>query len=144
MTAAMFALWRLLPRRQRYPLPPRLVTNNLLQRLGLRREIGQEEVKLLTWVLHLAYGTAIGSLFAPLYRLLRLPSFLLGGLYGLFIWIVSYKGWLPAFNLFPDAGQQPDERNALMIAAHLVWGTMTGLLVSYFSADDIRPSSDPI
>lgn len=133
MTAVMFALWRLLPRRQRYPLPPRLLTANLLRRLGLRQEVSQEQEKALTWVLHFAYGAGIGALFAALYRLLRLPPVLLGALYGLLIWVGSYKGWLPAFTLLPDASRQPDERNALMIAAHLVWGAVTGMLVGYLS-----------
>jgi uncharacterized membrane protein YagU involved in acid resistance len=131
MTAVMFALFRLLPRRQRYPLPPRLLTGNLLRRLGLRRNSSREQVRALTWVLHFAYGMGAGALFAPLYRLLRLPAFLLGALYGLFIWVGSYKGWLPAANLLPDADEQPDERNALMITAHLVWGTITGMVAAY-------------
>lgn len=135
MTAVMFALWRLLPRRQRYPLPPRLLTANLLRRLGLKQEASQEQEKTLTWVLHFAYGAGVGALFAPLYRLLRLPAVLLGALYGLLIWVGSYKGWLPAFRLLPDASRQPDQRNALMIAAHLVWGTITGMLVKYLSEE---------
>lgn len=135
MTAVMVALWRLLPRGQRYPLPPRLLTGNILRRLGLQREISAQQEQGLTWVFHFGYGALTGAIFAPLVRLVRLPAYLLGPLYGLFVWAGSYMGWLPAFNLFRDASRQPDERNALMIAAHLVWGTMTGLLVSYLNEE---------
>lgn len=130
MTLVMVLLWRVLPRRQRYYLPPRLITKNLLRKLPLQREAQREQVTLLTWLLHFGYGGAMGALFAPLVRGLRLPAAPLGILFGALVWAASYKGLLPAIELFPDADRQPDKRNALMIAAHLVWGAATGLILA--------------
>lgn len=38
------------------------------------------------------------------------------------VWLVSYVGWLPTAQLFPSAQRVTLARNALMIAAHVVWG----------------------
>jgi hypothetical protein len=63
-------------------------------------------------------------------RAFRLPAVLLGPLYGIIVWVGSYEGLLPTFNLLSDAGRHPDERNAVKIAAHLVSGAFTGLLIA--------------
>lgn len=138
MTAVMFVLWRVLPWRLRYPLPPRLVTENLLRRLRLKNETSGEAETLLTWVLHFAYGGAMGAIFAVLQRTVRLPAVLFGTLYGIIVWAGSYEGLLPTFNLLADADSQPERRNLVMIAAHLVWGACTGLLVASLPKEEVR------
>jgi uncharacterized membrane protein YagU involved in acid resistance len=130
MSVVMLLLWRGLPRRQRYPLPPWLITSNLLGQVGLKRKTSRDATTFLTWLLHFSYGGAVGALFVPLQRALRVPAVLLGPLYGIIVWVGSYKGLLPMFNLLSDASRHPDKRNAVMIAAHLVWGAFTGLLVA--------------
>ncbi len=46
-----------------------------------------------------------------------------GGMaFGLAVWCGSYLGWLPAFNMRASATKEPAQRNAMMIAAHLIWG----------------------
>jgi uncharacterized membrane protein YagU involved in acid resistance len=130
MTLVMYLLWLMLSRRQRYYLPPRLITKNLLNQLNLDRSTSREQVTWLTWLLHFGYGGAMGTIFAPLAGWRRLPAVPLGALYGIMVWIGSYKGLLPAVDLIRDADTQPDERNALMIAAHLVWGAATGFVLA--------------
>jgi uncharacterized membrane protein YagU involved in acid resistance len=46
--------------------------------------------------------------------------------FALLVWLVSYLGWIPAANILPPATDQPKRRNALMIAAHVVWGVSLG------------------
>lgn len=130
MTLVMYLLWLILPRRQRYYLPPRLITKNLLRQLNLNRRTSRDQVTWLTWLLHFGYGGAMGAIFAPAARWLSLPAVPLGVLYGIIVWVGSYRGLLPAVDLFGDADTQPDQRNALMIAAHLVWGAATGLVLA--------------
>ncbi|MDT8306704.1 MAG: DUF1440 domain-containing protein [Anaerolineae bacterium] len=137
MTAVMFLLWRFLPRQLRYPLPPRLITANLLRRLRLKRATSRKQETVLTWVLHFAYGGAMGALFSLFFRALRLPVVLAGTLYGIMVWLGSYEGLLPTVNLLADADSQPERRNAVMIAAHLVWGACTGLLVASLSEEEV-------
>ena len=49
--------------------------------------------------------------------------------FGFAVWLLSYMGWLPAVGLFGPATRDTNARNALMIAAHLVWGATVGALV---------------
>ena len=93
MTIAMEAMFRFLPRHQRYPLPPRLITSRLLRRVGTPRRVRRHKGAL-TMVSHFGYGAAAGALHAPITGL-RLHPFVEGPLYGLALWAVSYLGWLP-------------------------------------------------
>lgn len=129
MTAVMAALRRRLPLVQRYPLPPRQITMKLAGRAGLRRGMGEAGRTGLTLASHFAYGAAAGVLYTLLRPGRSAPmSAAKGAAVGAAVWTASYLGWLPAFKVLPPATRQPKERNALMIAAHLVWGAATGLL----------------
>ena len=50
-------------------------------------------------------------------------------LYGLAVWAGSYLGLLPALGIMSPATDHPLRRTALMIAAHLVWGSALGTFV---------------
>ena len=56
------------------------------------------------------------------------PPALKGAAFGLGVWSVSYLGLMPALGVLNPATEHPGRRNALMIAAHLVWGSATGIL----------------
>jgi hypothetical protein len=51
----------------------------------------------------------------------------------------SYQGRVPAMGLLPPASRWPRERNALMIAAHLVWGSTLAALAEW--AEQSSPAS---
>ena len=131
MTAAMNLMHRRLPRGERYPLPPRQVAMRLTEKAGVREHLDEGERKALTVAGHFAYGAAVGALYAPLARHVPLAPPLAGATYGLAVWAVSYLGWLPATGLISPATDHPARRNALMIAAHLVWGVAAGVLVEH-------------
>jgi putative membrane protein len=87
-------------------------------RLGERGRFGT------TVALHFGYGTAVGALYVPLADLPSGPWPAKGMAFGLLVWIGSYLGWLPLTGLLSPATRHPAERNLLMIAAHLVWGSV--------------------
>lgn len=137
MTVVMEALRRQLPHTERHALPPRHVTSRASHRAGLGRHLaGGARRTGVTLVAHFAYGGAAGSLFGPLARLTGLSPTLVGVGYGLVVWCVSYLGLLPAAALFPPATDVSPRRNALMIAAHLVWGAALGALTGSRLAPD--------
>lgn len=118
----------LLPRRERYPLPPELITEHAAQAVGLETVAENDTaLKAATVVNHFAYGTAVGALYAPL-RDLPGPPLLKGIGLGIFVWTGSYLGLLPATGLLNSATHQPARRNLLMIVAHFIWGGVTGVL----------------
>ena len=131
MTLAMSAMHRRLPARERYPLPPRQITMNAARKAGVEpaQDLDEPERLGLTMLAHFGYGTAVGALYGPIAPR-SLPGSVLGGVgWGLAVWAGSYLGLLPALNLLSPATRHPPRRNALMIAAHVVWGAAAGALV---------------
>jgi len=121
MSAMMIAAHRRLPRRERYPLPPAQITRNALRKTGIEpSEIGPDTGRRIVWTGHFLYGAAAGSAYGVLAR--HPERILSGTAFGLAVWLGSYLGWLPLTGLLTPATRAPARRNALMIAAHVVWG----------------------
>jgi hypothetical protein len=129
MTVAMELMHRRLPAKERYPLPPREITMEIAEEAGVKEEMDEPERLGATLAAHFGYGAATGALYAPLARRAQLPPVVGGATYGLVVWAGSYLGLLPALGILRPATEHPARRNALMIAAHLVWGAVTGVLV---------------
>jgi uncharacterized membrane protein YagU involved in acid resistance len=125
MTLVMESLFAKLPWSQRQPLPPRIITERMMQTVGLHRHLDEDERHRLTVVNHFAYGTAMGAAYGLVARP-ALPGAWGGALFGLGVWAGSYLGWLPPAGLHPPATRDSFERQALMVAAHIVWGAVLG------------------
>lgn len=124
MTIAMERLHRRLPREEQYPLPPREVTEDMIERSPINKPVRDESMVRLTLAAHFAYGAAAGTLFgAPMHTQPR--PLLLGAGFGVAVWAASYLGWIPAARVLRPATQHPARRNLLMLAAHCVWGGST-------------------
>ncbi len=123
MTLAMKLMHEQLPREEQYPLPPRQVTEGVTDKAGVNHQLGEEGRRAATWASHFAYGAACGALYGALSggRLDEHPL-AAGAGFGVAVWAASYLGWLPAAGIISPATEHPARRNALMIAAHLVWG----------------------
>ncbi len=128
MSAVMAALHRQLPAHERYPLPPREITVEVARRAGADEAVDSEAGRETSiWVSHFGYGAASGAAYANVAHLLPLGPAASGILWGLVVWSGSYLGWLPAAGIRQSATRQPLRREALMIAAHVVFGAATGL-----------------
>ena len=129
MSATMLLLRRLSPETRDAPLPPETVTAQAAADVHLRDDLGEEGLKAATIVGHFAYGAAAGALVAPLAG--RTPWPVASGVgLGIALWATGYLGWVPAFGLMPPATEQPAARNAVMIAAHAVWGATAAAIVA--------------
>lgn len=107
-------------------MPPGKITARLLNRGGVRRSGGQQDA--LATLLHFGFGAAAGAGFgvvAPRRVTIRVPA---GMAYGAAIWGVSYLGWVPALGIMAPAHRDRSDRQAMMLAAHLVYGAALGLL----------------
>jgi hypothetical protein len=129
MTLVMESLHETLPGEPARPLPPREITESITAKAGVRHEVPEPEMQALTLAGHFGYGALCGALFG-----LVAPKNLTGGVscgmtFGLAVWAGSYLGWLPALDIRHDARQDPPARNGLMIAAHLTWGAVAGLVM---------------
>ena len=108
MTAIMRAMHEQLSPGERYPLPPREITETVVG------EVSHSALR--TVLAHFGFGAAAGALFGAM------PRNASGLVFGPFVWLVSYFGWVPAGRILTTASSHPPRRNLLMIAAHLVWG----------------------
>jgi hypothetical protein len=118
MTSAMQRMHERLPRRERYPLTPRQIVETKAA-LVPRRALASA-----TLVAHFIYGGGTGAIFGAL---MRRPSLCAGMIFGAGVWGASYLGWLPALGILTPAARHPPRRNALMLAAHLLWGAATAI-----------------
>lgn len=137
MTATMRRLYGKLPPAERYPLPPREITQRLIP-----VSANEDELRDSSLLAHLGYGAAVGALFAASGTR---KGDALGAALGAGVWALSYFGWVPGFRVLRPANEHPARRNALMICAHLVWGAVTTWTVRELEAaqDTILGSGPP-
>lgn len=126
MSVALFAAQRagLL-----HKLPPEQITEAALDTLDVDRSEEAEDA--LSTVNHFAYGAACGALFGlALPHARRLPAApLVGALFGVAVWAVSYAGWIPKLGIMPPPTQDDPRRQGSMLGAHLVFGGVLGWLL---------------
>ena len=90
------------------------------------------------WTLgHFGYGAACGAIYAALRPLLPGPPAAAGAAFGLGVWALSYLALMPRLGLYPPARWDHPGRRRVMIAGHLVYGIVLGLLT------DRRASRSP-
>lgn len=128
MSATMLLLRNAWPETRHAPLPPEVVTAGAAEDIGVRDDLGEQGVQAATVVGHFAYGAVAGALYGVAAGKTRRPI-AAGVSAGLALWAAGYFGWVPALGLMAPAHEQPAARNAMMIAAHVVWGAATGVLV---------------
>ena len=109
--------------------PPREITEKLLAKAGVREQLNETEHVGLSLLSHFSYGAAAGVIYAALARNISPPPLPAGIAFGLGVWAISYLGLLPAAGILRPATKHPPRRNALMLTAHVVWGSVLGLLV---------------
>ncbi len=130
MTAFMALAYQYLPLHQRTSVPPKSIAMDLLKRVNVKQHMNRKQRSRTAWLLHVAYGAGAGTVYGITARPLPGPAPIKGVGFGLVVWASSYLGWLPALQVSGRATDEPAERNAVMIAAHVVWGATTGLLAS--------------
>src|SRR5689334_8841962 len=90
MSIAMELMHRRLGFSKRYALPPRQITANVAQSLGVRHRLGENEERVATMVAHFGYGGSMGVPYALVEDLIHLPPVVKGAGYGLAVWAGSY------------------------------------------------------
>jgi uncharacterized membrane protein YagU involved in acid resistance len=128
MTLFMRSVWKRLPKDEKYPLPPRQITRNVVRPRRFYR-LSPEKQTALTLLLHFFFGALAGSAYGAVEEKVPLQDSVKGPLAGVVVWAGSYLGWIPALGILPPATEHPWRRNVMMIAAHLVWGMVLGELV---------------
>ncbi len=126
MTVLMEAAGRLLPAEEQEPLPPRQITERAAEKADVADDMTEDQRAVAATVNHFGYGTGSGAAYAAVAEHIPLPPVARGVAFSLGLWAASYLGWLPAAGLYRPATRNSASRNALMIAAHVVWGAVLG------------------
>lgn len=132
MTLAMLEFFNKLPHKERSPLPPAILTREILP---VRSKMAERE---LTWLSHFAFGAMSGAIYSVIESWLGKRSLVKGALFGFFVWGASYRGWIPFFNLRPASRNMPLSRNLMMIVAHVIWGVVLGRAVEDMKGQEAR------
>ena len=127
MTLFMRSAWKRLPAYEKYALPPRQITREVLTPRRFWK-MGAEKQTALTLLFHFLFGAAVGSVYGVVEDRIPLQNAVKGPLAGLLVWASSYLGWIPAMGILPPATEHPWRRNVLMVVAHLIWGVTLGAL----------------
>ena len=96
-----------------------------------------------TLVAHFVYGGATGAAYALVAPSVRASPLAKGLAFGCLVWGVSYLGLLPGLRILEPATEHSARRNALMIAAHLVWGATLGLFFRLLEGEAHQLSEGP-
>jgi putative membrane protein len=130
MTLFMMGAHRLLPQWQKSALPPEQITQETAERAGIGEHMDKPRLLQATLAAHLGYGASMGAAYATVTRKLPGPPLIKGALFGILVWAGSYLGWLPLGRFEEAAPNETKQRNSMMIAAHIIWGAVTGLITS--------------
>lgn len=103
---------------------------------GVARRLTTEQRQNVSLVAHFAYGAACGILYAWLSPKVRVSPVIKGGAYASAVWASGYLGWTRIFDLRPSAERTPLRRNAMMIAAHFIWGATLAWTENYLQRND--------
>jgi putative membrane protein len=103
--------------------PPVEITENVAQQAGEDPDRQSPEFQAAWLAAHVGYGAACGVIFAAIRPVLPRSDLVAGLLFGAAVWGVSYIGLMPSLNLYPSAQDDSNQRQAVMIAAHGVFGT---------------------
>ena len=129
MTGLMVGLHKQLPPEEKYPLPPRLITEEMADTAGVDQQLDESDRTKLALLNHYAYGALMGGLYGAMPpEWLRMSPVARGIVYGLGVWAGNYLGLLPAVGSHAAAHEESFRRNALMFAAHIVWGGSLGII----------------
>lgn len=133
MTVVMESWHALLPPTQSDPLPPRRIEEEITRKAGADASLDETGHLALTMLLHFGFGGAAGGAYGLVAERLPGPAAIRGIGFGLAVWATSYLCGLPILDLERNAVREPAQRNALMIAAHVVWGATLGVTFAKLS-----------
>ena len=126
MTLAMEALRAALPREQMRRMPPREVVDRTVDKAGVGTKLERSDRIALTTLAHFAFGALAGAVYGAVFE--RRKSTLTGIAYGLAVWALAYGVGLPSLGVHPAASDDTEDRNAVLVASHVVWGATLGKL----------------
>src|ERR1051325_10326429 len=83
MSISMQAGWMMLPKWEKYPLPPRLITEKVAEKAGIENDLSEGQLVTASILSHFGYGAVTGGIYGLLEPKIPLRSEAKGILAGL-------------------------------------------------------------
>ena len=116
--------------------PPVEITENVAEQVGEDPDRRSPAFQVGWLSAHVGYGAACGAVYSLMRPLLPRSDIAAGLLFGGAVWSVSYISLMPSLNLYPPAKDDSRWRQAVMIAAHAVFGTSLASIDSALHTND--------
>jgi uncharacterized membrane protein YagU involved in acid resistance len=143
MTAVMESMYRQLPLAEKDPLPPRVLTMKILQKIFPKMDLTEDQRIWVTLLSHIAFGSFLGTIYGLNSSFSRDKDsqdkrkkellFSKGLALGIIAWLINYQIIIPTAQLLPAATKQSFRKNILMVTSHIVWGLSVVGLFNIFS-----------
>ncbi len=108
--------------------PPEAIVDEAAHAAGGDPPLGT--VRFAAVVAHMGFGAASGAVFGFLVRGAPVVRVAEGVAFGLLVWQVSYRGWIPSAGILPSADVDEPGRRATMLGAHVVYGATLGAVLA--------------
>jgi hypothetical protein len=120
--------------------PPRRMSDRALATMGLGRRVDERERRLGTSVTHLGIGSVAGAALGGFRGAMDGPRLtpVVGTAFGAGFWALAYVVVAPALELFPRPDRDRPGRPPVMLAAHIVYGIATAVLIEGLLGDRTR------
>jgi len=122
-------------------MPPQVLEEWLLTRTRVGRRLNDATHQLLDQVLHLAISGGLGLVYSALPSRRTTPT-VTGALFGLGIWAVAFAAVLPRLGATRHPRSSRAAENGVNIAAHALYGVVTGLLAAELATQERGITSD--
>ena len=116
--------------------PPVEITENVAEQVGEDPDRRSPAFQVGWLSAHVGYGAACGAVYTLIQPLLPRSDIAAGLLFGGAVWGASYISLMPSLNLYPAAKDDSRRRQAVMIAAHAVFGTSLASIDSALRTND--------
>jgi hypothetical protein len=122
---------------------PQVIEETLAHRFGVKTWSSPEQHHVADQLMHLAYGSAQGALYAILVRRFRRSTLKPGLLFGALSWLVNNAVVIPMLDATRPLWRQRPRENLVNLGAHLIYGAVTALLTDELARQPHhRPTSD--
>ena len=113
--------------------PPSLMASVALGARG-EPDPGDLKAKAVAAEIHLAIGGVNGAAYGVLANRTGtpIPAAAQGMLFGIAVWLMGYRGWMPALHIMPPIEKDRPDRQVVLFLAHLAYGATLGLLSRKF------------
>jgi hypothetical protein len=98
------------------------------EQLGHPNALTEDQEMKVAMGAHFTYGSSNGALYGLLRSQMDgLPAPLMGAIFGVGLWAVSFEGWMPALGIMEAPTEKSPKKVPMPIMAHILYGATTAL-----------------